>query len=41
MKWGFVRFNGKPVINARSETVLEKPMFNNLFWTGPLQSNMQ
>ena len=27
MKWGFVGFNGKPVINARSETALEKPMF--------------
>jgi putative SOS response-associated peptidase YedK len=27
MKWGFTRFDGKPVINARSETALEKPMF--------------
>ena len=27
MKWGFVGFDGKPVINARSETALEKPMF--------------
>ena len=27
MKWGFIGFNGKPVINARSETALEKPMF--------------
>ena len=27
MKWGFVNFKGKPVINARSETALEKPMF--------------
>lgn len=27
MKWGFVGFNGKPLINARSETVLEKPAF--------------
>ena len=27
MKWGFVGFNGKPVINARSETALDKPMF--------------
>lgn len=27
MKWGFVGFNGKPVINARSETALQKPMF--------------
>ena len=27
MKWGFVGYNGKPVINARSETALQKPMF--------------
>jgi len=27
MKWGFVGFDGKPMINARSETALEKPMF--------------
>lgn len=27
MRWGFVGYNGKPVINARSETALEKPMF--------------
>ena len=28
MKWGFTGFQGKrPVINARSETALEKPMF--------------
>jgi putative SOS response-associated peptidase YedK len=27
MKWGFAASNGKPVINARSETALEKPMF--------------
>ena len=27
MKWGFVAFNGRPVINARSETALSKPMF--------------
>ena len=27
MKWGFPGFKGRPVINARSETVLEKPMF--------------
>jgi len=27
MRWGFVGFSGKPVINARSETALEKPMF--------------
>ena len=27
MKWGFINFKGKPVINARSETALEKPMF--------------
>ena len=27
MKWGFSGFDGKPVINARSETALQKPMF--------------
>ena len=27
MKWGFIGFDGKPLINARSETALEKPMF--------------
>ncbi|HWR19689.1 MAG TPA: SOS response-associated peptidase [Clostridia bacterium] len=28
MKWGFKRFDGKgQIINARSETLLEKPMF--------------
>jgi len=27
MKWGFVSYDGKPIINARSETALEKPMF--------------
>ena len=27
MKWGFTGFNKKAVINARSETALEKPMF--------------
>jgi putative SOS response-associated peptidase YedK len=27
MRWGFVAHDGKPVINARSETALEKPMF--------------
>ena len=27
MKWGFTGFNSRPVINARSETALEKPMF--------------
>ena len=27
MKWGFIAYNGRPVINARSETALEKPMF--------------
>jgi len=27
MRWGFAGYNGKPVINARSETALEKPMF--------------
>ena len=27
MKWGFIGFDGRPVINARSETAPEKPMF--------------
>ncbi|MGI6084103.1 MAG: SOS response-associated peptidase [Acetivibrionales bacterium] len=27
IKWGFPGFKGKPVINARSETVRNKPMF--------------
>jgi putative SOS response-associated peptidase YedK len=27
MKWGFAGFSGKPIINARSETALQKPMF--------------
>lgn len=27
MKWGFSGFDGRPVINARSETALEKAMF--------------
>jgi putative SOS response-associated peptidase YedK len=27
MKWGFIGFGGRPVINARSETALEKPLF--------------
>lgn len=27
MRWGFIGFDGKPVINARSETALQKPMF--------------
>ena len=27
MKWGFSGFDGRPVINARSETALDKPMF--------------
>jgi putative SOS response-associated peptidase YedK len=27
MKWGFIGYNGRPIINARSETALEKPMF--------------
>ncbi|MDR2711584.1 MAG: SOS response-associated peptidase [Clostridiales bacterium] len=27
MKWGFSGFDGKPIINARSETALEKTMF--------------
>ena len=27
MKWGFPGFSGRPIINARSETALTKPMF--------------
>ncbi|MCL1848363.1 MAG: SOS response-associated peptidase [Clostridiales bacterium] len=27
MQWGFTAFKGRPVINARSETAFEKPMF--------------
>jgi putative SOS response-associated peptidase YedK len=27
MKWGFSGFDGRPLINARSETALEKPLF--------------
>jgi putative SOS response-associated peptidase YedK len=27
MKWGFTSFDGKAIINARSETALDKPMF--------------
>lgn len=27
MKWGYTLPNGKPLINARSETAMEKPMF--------------
>jgi len=27
MRWGFEGYKGRPVINARSETALEKPMF--------------
>ena len=27
MKWGFIGLDGNPVINARSETALQKPMF--------------
>ena len=29
MKWGFTGFDKKPIINARSETALEKPMFRD------------
>lgn len=29
MKWGFKGFNSRPIINARSETALEKPMFRD------------
>lgn len=32
MKWGFPRFDGKgQIINARSETVMEKPLFRKPF----------
>jgi putative SOS response-associated peptidase YedK len=27
MRWGFTAFDGKPLINARSETALAKPTF--------------
>ena len=27
MKWGFAGFDSKPIINARSETALQKPVF--------------
>lgn len=33
MKWGFARENGSPIINARSETADEKPMFRDSFRT--------
>lgn len=33
IKWGFPTNNGRPVINARSETVNEKPMFKLPFAT--------
>ena len=29
MKWGFAGYNGRPIINARSETAYQKPMFRN------------
>ena len=29
MKWGFAGFAGRPIINARSETALEKPAFRS------------
>jgi putative SOS response-associated peptidase YedK len=29
MRWGFTSFDGKPIINARSETASEKPMFRD------------
>lgn len=32
MKWGFTGYDGKPIINARSETALIKPTFK-----GPMQ----
>ena len=35
MKWGFKRFDGKgQIINARSETLLEKPTFRKPFLEG-------
>lgn len=30
-KWGILGFNDKPIINARSETVTDKRMFNGFF----------
>ena len=39
MQWGFSRFDGKGrVINARSETALEKPMFRAPLLTGAMDS---
>ena len=34
MKWGFTGFDGKPIINARSETATEKPTFKKPMQTG-------
>jgi putative SOS response-associated peptidase YedK len=40
MKWGFSRFDGKGrVINARSETALEKPMFRAPLLTEAMDSS--
>ncbi|MCL1790379.1 MAG: SOS response-associated peptidase [Peptococcaceae bacterium] len=33
MKWGFTGFDSRPVINARSETVFQKPMFRESMGT--------
>ena len=34
MKWGFPGYSGRPIINARSETALEKPTFKKPMQTG-------
>ena len=34
MKWGFTGYDGKPIINARSETALIKPTFKVPMQTG-------
>ena len=34
MKWGFLGYSGRPIINARSETALEKPTFRKPMQTG-------
>ena len=34
MKWGFTGYDGKPIINARSETALTKPTFKKPMQVG-------